>query len=63
MGFIIVLIVIVIVIVIYFVVKSGTFEGTGISQTETPLEVLKKRYAKGEISKEAFDIMKKDLEN
>jgi len=61
MGFIIVIVVIV--IVIYFVVKSGTFEGTGISQTETPLEVIKKRYAKGEISKADFNIMKKDSEN
>ena len=30
---------------------------------ESPLDILKKRYAKGEISKEDFDRMKKDLEN
>jgi putative membrane protein len=29
---------------------------------ETPLEILKKRFAKGEISKEQFEQMKKDLE-
>jgi putative membrane protein len=29
---------------------------------ETPLDVLKKRYAAGEISKEQFDAMKKDIE-
>ena len=28
---------------------------------ETPLEILKKRYARGEITKEDFDRMKKDI--
>ena len=30
---------------------------------ETPLDILKKRYAQGEVSKDEFDLMKKDLES
>jgi len=32
------------------------------SSAESPLDILKNRYAKGEISKNEFDQMKKDLE-
>lgn len=30
--------------------------------SETPLEILKKRYARGEIDREEFERMKKDLQ-
>lgn len=33
------------------------------TKTETPLEILKKRFAKGEITKEEFDEKKKFLED
>ena len=32
------------------------------TKKDTPLDILKKRFAKGEISKEEFDNMKKTLE-
>lgn len=34
---------------------------TGSAPQETPLEILKKRYAKGEIDKDQFEAMKRDL--
>ncbi len=33
----------------------------GHTSSETPLDILKKRYASGEISKEEFEQMKKDI--
>jgi putative membrane protein len=37
---------------------------TGPTQTgQTPLELLKERYARGEISQEEFDQMRRDLES
>lgn len=42
---------------IYWLYKKAT----GKSTQESPVEILKKRYANGEITKEQFDGMKKDL--
>jgi putative membrane protein len=61
-GIMWILILILIGVVIYFVVQSSRSKGTGGSPPETPLDILKKRYARGEITKEEFDKMKQDLE-
>ena len=42
--------------------SCGThFNGDTGTPRETPIEILKKRYAKGEITKEEFEKMKKDI--
>lgn len=35
--------------------------GLGISSNESPMDILKTRYARGEITKEQFDAIKQDL--
>lgn len=45
---------------IYYFIKNNSKNKKG-QATETPLNILKKRYAKGEITKEQFEDMKKDL--
>ena len=52
------LVIIGLVFLIRWIAASTKVEGRG----ETPLDILKKRYAKGEINKEEFDAKKKDLE-
>ena len=61
-GIMCLLILILIGVMIYFVVQSSRSKGSGGSPPETPLDILKKRYAKGEITKEEFDKIKQDLE-
>ncbi|MGM0419045.1 MAG: SHOCT domain-containing protein [Thermodesulfobacteriota bacterium] len=46
------------VLLINYLIKKSSNSG---SLNDTPLDILKKRYAKGEISKKEFDEMKKDL--
>jgi len=53
---------IVIGLLIYFFVQSQKTKGQTPAQDESHLDILKKRYAKGEINKEDFDRMKRDLD-
>ena len=46
----------------YFLLQVSKSKGADASKVETPLDMLKKRYASGEIDKEEFDRKKKDLE-
>ena len=49
-------------LVAYFVIQTIRTKTTGQMPQETPLDILKRRYAKGEITKEDYDKMKKDID-
>jgi putative membrane protein len=50
-------------LVVYLIAKSTKATPTEVSLKEnTSLEILKKRYARGEINKEEYDRIKKDLQ-
>lgn len=51
--------ILIIVLIFYLFEKREKNSTTG---TDTPLDILKKRYARGEITKEEFDEIKKDLQ-
>jgi len=53
---------IVIGLLIYFIVQAQNTKGKTPTQNESPMDILKRRYAKGEITREEYERMKKDLE-
>lgn len=57
-----IIILIVIGVLVYFFVQSQNKKGQTPTQNESHLDILKRRYAKGEIEKEEYEKMKKDLE-
>ena len=44
-----------------WLVRGGTLSTPNVSGRESALDILKVRYAKGEITKEQFETMKRDL--
>ena len=53
---------IVIGLLVYFIVQAQKTKGSPPTQNESHLDILKRRYAKGEITKEEYERMKNDLE-
>jgi putative membrane protein len=51
--------ILVIVLIFYFFNKS---DRNNSNENLTPMDILKKRYARGEINKQEFEDMKKDLQ-
>ena len=49
--------------IVYFVVMGTKSKGQPGVPDEKPFDILKRRYAKGEITKDEFERMKKDLES
>lgn len=47
---------------IYFIVQAQKTKDQTSTQNESPLDILRRRYAKGEIAREEYEKMKKDLE-
>jgi len=58
-----ILLVILLVVVVYLAVRTAHLRKHGDIPVDTPLDILKKRYARGEITKEQYDAMKPDLKD
>ena len=63
MGFELILVLVIVGGIAYALGWRPQFNQTGPAQTkQTPLELLKERYARGEITREQYDQMRLDLE-
>lgn len=59
MGWIWIIWIIIVVIVVWFIARGGA--GVPIQRRETPEEILKRRYASGEINREDYEQMLNDI--
>ncbi|OFW49742.1 MAG: hypothetical protein A2163_11020 [Actinobacteria bacterium RBG_13_35_12] len=50
-----------IILLIVWIVRRVSYPGRDLSRTDKAMEILKERYARGEINKEDFEKMKKDM--
>jgi len=57
-----ILFMIIIAVLVYFIIQALSTKGRPQMQNENPLDILKRRYAKGEITREEYEKMKKDIE-
>jgi len=49
-------------LIVYFIVRNEIKQKpSALPEGETPLEIIKRRYAKGEISRDAYEQLKKDI--
>ena len=62
-GFVMwIILIAIIAVVVYLIIRHTKQKETDTLMSETPRHILEKRYASGEISKEEFDEIRKDLE-
>lgn len=61
-GLMMILWIVLLVAIIFWIVRAAQRSGNQSSQSESAMDILKKRYARGEISKEEFEERKNALQ-
>lgn len=61
--FMMMLLFILLIVAVYLIARNARSRKSLSGPTETPLDIIRKRYAKGEITKEQFENLKNDLKD